>query len=74
MTWAVDSSDDAAVPAQELYRFAVTVRVEEGHDAYGDPEWVADAAAGVLSNLYGLRCIYHDIERLEIDDAGMLEI
>jgi hypothetical protein len=48
--------------APYLYRFAVTVRVEEDHEASGDPEWVADAAAGALSNIYELRCIWHELE------------
>ncbi len=53
--------------APHTYRFAVTVRVEEGHEAYGDPEWVADAAAGALSNIYELRCIWHELEELDED-------
>jgi hypothetical protein len=63
------------VAGPEVHRFTVTVRVGEDHEAYGDPEWVADAAAGALSNLYGLRCIYHDVEPLDIDDDSQpLEI
>jgi hypothetical protein len=69
-----DSSDDASVSAPEIHCFTLTVRVEEHHEACGDPEWVADAAAGALSNLYGLRCIYHDVERFDIDDSRPPEI
>lgn len=47
------------------YRFTLTVSVEEGHDAYDDPEWVADAAWGALSNEYGLECVYGDVELVE---------
>jgi hypothetical protein len=34
------------------YRFTLTVNVEAGHRAYGDPEWIADAAWRALSNEY----------------------
>ena len=40
------------------YRITLTVEVDEGHVAYDDPEWIADAAWGALSNEYGLRCTY----------------
>lgn len=45
-----------------VYRFAMTVEVDPDHNAYEDPEWVADAAWGTLSNTYGLLSIYHDGE------------
>lgn len=47
------------------YRFTLTVNVESGHLAYDDPEWVADAAWGCLTNEYHLRSIYTDIEEVE---------
>ena len=47
------------------YRFTLTVNVEPGHPAYDDPEWAADAAWGTLTNEYGLRAIYTDIEEVE---------
>lgn len=47
------------------YRFTLTVTVEEGHEAYDDPEWVADAAWGVLSNEYGLECVYGEVDLVE---------
>lgn len=47
------------------YRFTLTVTIEQGHDAYDDPEWAADAAWGALSNEYGLACVYGDIELAE---------
>jgi len=47
------------------YRFTLTVDVERGHPAYDDPEWVADAAWGALTNEYGLRAIYTDVEEDE---------
>jgi hypothetical protein len=50
------------------YRFTLTVTVEPDHEAYDDPEWIADAAWGSLSNEYGFRCVYGDIELVE-DDA-----
>ncbi len=52
------------------YRFAITVDVEPDHPAYDDPEWAADAAWGSLTNEYGLRTIYTNIE--EIDTEGLL--
>lgn len=47
------------------YRFTLTVNVEAGHPAYDDPEWLADAAWGVLTNEYGLRAVYGDIREIE---------
>ena len=38
--------------------------------AYDDPEWVADAAAGVLANVYGYECFYDDIAELVTRAAG----
>ncbi len=48
-----------------MYRFTLTVEVEADHEAYDDPEWIADAAWGSLSNEYGFRCVYGDIELVE---------
>ncbi len=45
-----------------VYRFTLTVAVEADHGAYDDPEWIADAAWGSLSNEYGFQCGYSDIE------------
>lgn len=47
------------------YRFMLTVNVGPGHSAYDDPEWAADAAWGALTNGYGLRSIYTDIDEVE---------
>jgi hypothetical protein len=47
------------------YRFTLTVDVKRGHPAFDDPEWAADAAWGALTNEYGLRAIYTDIEEVE---------
>lgn len=46
------------------YRFTLFVNVEPGHPAFDDPEWAADAAWGTLTNDYGLRAIYTDIENV----------
>lgn len=51
------------------YRFTLTVDVEPGHPAYDGPEWAADAAWGALTNEYGLRAIYSDIE--EVGDESV---
>ncbi len=45
-----------------LYRFTLTVELEAGHEGYDDPEWVADAAWGALTNEYGIGCVYSEIE------------
>ena len=47
------------------YRFTITVDVEPGHAAYDDPEWAADAAWGSLSNEYGIRTTYSDIQQID---------
>jgi len=49
------------------------VRVEPDHNAYDDPEWVADAAAGALRSEHGLRCVYHDYESLSHDPYDLLD-
>ena len=46
------------------YRFTLTVDIEPGHPAYDDPEWVADAAWGTLTNEYGLRSTYSEVEEV----------
>lgn len=48
--------------ARQVIQFTITAYVEPEHEAYDDPEWVADAAAGALANLYGAECTYGDIE------------
>lgn len=55
---ADNSSDDLAMPYTRTYEFVLTVEVEKGHIAFDDPEWVADAAWGALTNDYGLTCTY----------------
>ena len=47
------------------FRFTLTVDVEPGHPAYDDPEWAADAAWGSLTNEYGLRATYSNLEESE---------
>lgn len=49
------------------YRFTITFNVEPGHPAYDDPEWAADAAWGSLTNEYGLRATYTNVEQIEND-------
>ena len=50
--------------ATKRYRITLTVDVEHDHVAYDDPEWIADAAWGALSNEYGLVCTYDGFESL----------
>ncbi len=53
------------------FQFTITAEVEPGHAAYNDPEWIADAAWGALTNEYGLRCTYGEITQLEpISEGG----
>ncbi len=47
---------------ERTYTFRLRVSVEDDHPGYDDPEWLADAAWGALTNLYGVSCIYDDIE------------
>ena len=47
------------------YQFVVTFEVEPDHPAYDDPEWAADAAWGALTNEYGLRSIYTDVQPVD---------
>lgn len=54
------SSDHGRVT--RTYTFRLTVAVDEDHEAYDDPEWIADAASGALRSIYGLECIYEDLE------------
>lgn len=48
-----------------FFQFTITAEVEPGHPAFADPEWIADAAWGALTNEYGLRCTYGEITQLE---------
>ena len=48
------------------YRFTITATVEDDQEGYGDPEWIADAAWGALTNLYGLECSYGQVELLPV--------
>lgn len=64
MHLAVTASSDALTMAHEAprtYTFSITVIVEPDDEAYDDPEWLADAAAGALANVYGYDCFFHDV-------------
>jgi hypothetical protein len=47
--------------APRTYSFSIAVTVDADDPAYDDPEWVADAAAGALTNVYGYDCLFDDI-------------
>ncbi len=47
-----------------MIEIKLTVVVPEDHPGFEDPEWVADAAWGALSNEYGLTTTY-SVERVE---------
>jgi len=55
--------------ATRTFRFVLAVEVEPGHAGYDDPEWVADAAWGILTNVYGLRAVYTDITEIPVRAA-----
>jgi len=61
---SVLSSDDFRVPTARTYRFSITVNVEPGQAGYDDPEWIADAAWGALTNEYGYDCAVDSIEEI----------
>lgn len=46
------------------YQFKITVVVNPHQDGYDDPEWIADAAWGALTNEYGYECVFGDIAEL----------
>lgn len=50
------------------YRFEMTISVEPGHVAHGDPEWAADAAASALTDGYGIDAYYDDIAPLDDEE------
>ena len=58
---ATSSDDLAMAEATRSYRFELTIFVEPGHVAHGDPEWAADAAASALTDGYGINAYYDDI-------------
>ncbi len=43
---------------ERTLEITLTVTLPEGHPGFDDPEWVADAAWGALSNEYGLDATY----------------
>jgi hypothetical protein len=49
------------------YRFSITVTAEPDQKGYDDPEWIADAAWGTLTNEYGYECTFGDISELPAD-------
>jgi len=51
------------------YQFVVTVSADEDQEGYDDPEWVADAAVGVLANIYGYECFFDEIVELPSEVA-----
>jgi hypothetical protein len=50
------------------YRFSMTVTVEPDQEGFDDPEWIADAAWGSLTNEYGYECAFGDIIELPADE------
>lgn len=47
------------------FRFVITVTADEGQEGYNDPEWVADAVWGALSNEYGYSCTVDSMEEIQ---------
>lgn len=54
--------------ARRTVQFTITAYVDPDHEAYDDPEWLADAAAGALQNLYGVECIYGEVQRVSAEE------
>lgn len=52
------------------YRFSITVTVEADDPAFDDPEWFADAATGVHTNVYGYECFFDEIVELSVGEVG----
>ena len=50
--------------APRTYRFTITVTVDSDQNGYDDPDWIADAAWGALSNEYGFRCSFDKVEEV----------
>lgn len=57
------------VATTRTYRFTITVNVEPDQEGYDDPEWIADAAWGALTNEYGYECLFDDIVELPPPEA-----
>jgi hypothetical protein len=57
------------MPSTRTYEIVLTVEVDHDHLAFDDPEWVADAAWGALTNLYGLTCTYGTPALVDGDEA-----
>lgn len=54
-----------AATGPPTYSFRITINVEPDDPAYDDPEWVADAATGVLANVYGYECLYDEVAEVD---------
>jgi len=52
-----------------VYRFSLTVEVDEDHEAYSDPELIADTAWEAL-NICDLECTYSELELVEDSSAS----
>lgn len=57
----------ARMAEPRAYQFTITFEVDDDHPAFDDPEWAADAAWGALTNEYGLRAVYKDIQQVHLD-------
>jgi hypothetical protein len=64
---ATSSDDLAMADPVRRYRFELTISVEPGHVAHGDPEWAADAAASALTDGYDINAYYDDIASLDAE-------
>jgi hypothetical protein len=54
----------STMTAARAFRFTITVVVDSDQEGYDDPEWIADAAWGALSNEYGYKCSFGRIEEV----------
>jgi hypothetical protein len=67
---AISSDDLAMADLVRRYRFEITISVEPGHVAHGDPEWAADAATSALTDGYGINAYYGDIATLDDEELS----
>lgn len=49
------------------YHFTLTVTVEPDQEGFDDPEWIADAAWGALTNEYGFDCSFGEVIEVFVD-------
>lgn len=57
----IEPLDTSSTAGERTFRFVITFEVDDGHVAFDDPEWAADAAHDALTNEYGVGALYTDV-------------